>query len=468
MTKGIRLESLIFPDPGPNKVYISGGTVRNLLLHKKPEDYEVLVSHGPDDFARRISKKNNGRIISWGKPNRRRHRVVANGVNIDVTQMDGRKIQDDLLKRDFTINAMACEPVSGKTVDPTGGLKDIDKKMIRAISPAVFISDPARLIRAFRLAACLKFSIEPGTFRLIQEHGHRIVQTAGERIRKELIQIFLVPDSYKYIALMSKSGLLDRLFPEINALKGCVQGPKQVYDVFDHTMESYRCLETLLNEEAMCRFGNPGIGNLWQDRKRKALLKFAILLHDVGKFPARSRNSKGHVCFYGHGIKGAALFKDIGHRLRLSRNEADYIGHIIRNHIRSLFLFKAFSQKKIGPAGLIRFFLKYDQKVPDILVHTMADIQGKGNPTEIRNREFIKFAMNLLEKYFNSYRILRKQPPLINGRDLMRRFNLKPSAAFKRIITRVEEARLSGNIHSRAEADNLVKNLIRTGRVPKK
>jgi len=440
--------------------YIVGGSVRDLLLGKSPADYDIAVIENPKRFAEKIAEKTSGRLVEMGKPGQMIFRVVSKNNIFDISSISGSFIEDDLFERDFTINALAFDLSSGKIIDCTDGLKDISKKNIRMVSKEVFQKDPIRLLRAFRIGAFLNFSVEPQTISAIKDNAKLLQNSAGERIRTELFKILGTSNSHYFLTQMAKIEVLQAIFPELAVLQGCFQNRYHVFNVFEHTMKAYSHLETILND---CHNFLPEAYGQFEpctDTYKGALLKCSILLHDIGKPSARTTDSKGNIHFYGHGKKSADMTKNIVHRLRFSNHEASYIDFIIRNHIRPLFLFTAHQNKIITQKGIARFFLKCGNYAPDLLIHTMADIQGKGNKNDERNEAFINFARKMVKYYFSYFQPEKSKPPLITGRDLINDFALTPSPLFKKILRRVEEARISKKIKNKDEAMQLVKEIL--------
>ncbi|MBW2250378.1 MAG: HD domain-containing protein, partial [Deltaproteobacteria bacterium] len=303
-------------------------------------------------------------------------------------------------------------------------------------------------------------NIEPQTNAAIKDNAQLLQTSAGERIRSELFKILASSNSYYFLSQMAKTGVLQAIFPELTDLQTCFQNRYHLFDVFKHTMEAYFHLETILND---CHNFLPEAYGQFKpctDTFKGALLKCSILLHDIGKPSAKTTDSTGNIHFYGHGKKSADMTKNIVSRLRFSNHEASYIDFIIRNHIRPLFLFIAHQNKTITQKGITRFFLKCGKYAPDLLIHTMADIKGKGNKGDERNEAFINFAKEMVKYYFSYFQAAKSKPPLITGRDLINNFALAPSPLFKNILRRVEEARISKKINNKDEALALVKKLL--------
>ena len=448
--------------PKTKGAYIVGGSVRDLLLGKLPADYDIAVIENPKTFAEKIAEKTSGRLVELGKPGQMLFRVVSKNYVYDISPIAGASIEDDLLKRDFTINALAWDLSSKRVIDCVDGQKDIADRKIRMVSKTVFQKDPIRLIRAYRISATFDFNIEPQTNAAIKNNAQLLQTSAGERIRSELFKILAASNSYYFLSQMAKTDVLQAIFPELTDLQTCFQNKYHLFDVFKHTMKAYSHLETILND---CHNFLPEAYGQFKpctDTFKGALLKCSILLHDIGKPLARTIDKKGNIHFYGHGKKSADMTKNIVHRLRFSNHEASYIDFIIRNHIRPLFLFIAHQNKTITQKGITRFFLKCGKYAPDLLIHTMADIKGKGNKNDERNEAFINFAKEMVKYYFSYFQPEKSKPSLITGRDLINNFALTPSPLFKKILRRVEEARISKKIKNKDEAVQLVKKILET------
>jgi poly(A) polymerase len=183
------------------------------------------------------------------------------------------------------------------------------------------------------------------------------------------------------------------------------------------------------------------------------------LLHDIGKPASKTLGRDQRIHFYGHGQKSADQALDICLRLKFSRRAVQYIDFIIRNHLRPLFLFVAGQKQNLKHKGMVRFFRKCGSLTPDLLVHTMADIMGKSRTSTTRDADFIGFARETLDLFFQEYGPRASLPPLITGHDLIKELGLQPSPLFKLVLRRVEEARVTGNIHTKEEALALARQM---------
>ncbi len=255
--------------------YIVGGSIRDLLLSRSPSDYDIVVLESPDAYACNLAKRCNGHVVKIGKQNQMIFRVISESNIFDISAIEAKTIEDDLIKRDFTINAMGYDLFSGKIIDLFEGIRDLSVKKIRMVSKEIFEKDPVRLIRAYRIAAMLDFEIEAETAHVLVNTVKLITKAAGERIKAELFKIFSYPKSYDYIHQMYETGLLFEIFPELTALRECKQNKHHAYDVLDHSLTAFSRLEMLLNE----KFFNTGAINFPipdMDKERSALLKYSI------------------------------------------------------------------------------------------------------------------------------------------------------------------------------------------------
>ncbi|NJL58902.1 MAG: HD domain-containing protein [Desulfobacteraceae bacterium] len=270
-----------------------------------------------------------------------------------------------------------------------------------------------------------------------------IYQSAGERIRAELFKILQTSDAYSVISQMAEHRLLFEIFPELMALKGCEQNRHHAFDVFDHTLSALYHLEKFMQS-------SPDIS---MDTETAGLLKFAILLHDIGKPACKTLDESGNAHFYGHEQISANMAAIICERLRCSNAESRTIDTIIRNHLRPLLLFPNPSQRAVT-----RFFMKFGENTPLLLYHAIADDRGKGVS---ENSEFTDFAHDLIRQFEQRFTPRLNIPPLISGHDLIEIFGLRPSPMFREILTMIAEEQFSGNINSKEEALNLTEQFLR-------
>lgn len=441
--------------------YIIGGSVRDLLLGRTPTDYDIAVTGNPEQFAKKLMAKSDGHLVRLGKPGQMIIRVISGDLIFDITSLNGTSIEDNLNQRDFTINAIAYDLYSERIIDCLGGLQDLADKKVRMVSKEIFKKDPVRLIRAYRIGACLNFEIEAKTATAIKSNTQLLKNIAGERIRVELFKMIGTSTSYLYLSQMAISGLLTAIFPDLDRLKGCFQNHHHHFDGFEHTMRAYGHLETLLNDPGKILPDTSAKIHQYIHKNKPALIKCAILLHDIGKPLMKTLDSSGNCHFYGHARKSADMAQKISQRLRFSNHERQFIDGIIRNHMKPLSLFTAYEKKTLTQKGITRFYKKCGEYTPALLLAAIADTKAKQYKLNEKNKAFKSFLKKMIFEYFYHYQPISDEPPLITGRDLIHVFGLTPSPLFRKILNLVDDAKLTKTIENRSEALELVKDILK-------
>ena len=446
--------------PHKRGVYIVGGSVRDLMCDRTPFDCDVVVQGDPASFAKRLATKTSGRFVELGKHGQAMRRVVTKDLSFDIMPLNGATIEEDLLQRDFTINAMAVAVSSGSLIDQLGGRQDLASKKIRMVSVEVFRKDPVRLIRAYRLAAAFDFSIDADTHKVLARDAHLISRSAGERVREEFFKILQCDGSHAYLVGMAHSGLLFNVFPELLALKNYRLPGAHPPNLFEQTIDSYHGLEKLLDARGQLKkmSGDRLFQNV--DAARATLLKWAILFHDIGIPTKQAPTEEEIIHFYSHALKSAAMARKICQRLRFSRRQTDPIGLIIENHLQPFDLFRTQQKKNSFQKAFAQFFMKCRDLTPDILLHALAEFMGKKDTQDPELKEFSDFIRTLSQNYYSVLQPRASLPLPLTGNDLINEFGLKPSAEFKRILKRIEEERLTKQVLTRHQAIKLVKELI--------
>jgi poly(A) polymerase len=445
--------------PSIEGAYMVGGSVRDLLLDRRPADYDIAVLENPEKYADLLAKRMHGRVVRIGKQGLEILRVVSTHGTVDVSPVRGESILTDLIQRDFTINAIAYDLTSNKLIDPLDGRFDLEKKMLRMASKEIFRKDPVRLVRAYRIGALLGFTLDAGTISSITANARLIRSSAPERIRQELFQLLALPNAYDYLSGMADTGLLTAIVPELSRLRGCLQNSRHDYDVYGHTLRAICHLEDLINRleplSPVCR---------QQARQhltggKRALLKWAMLLHDIGKPLVRTIDNQGNIRFYGHPRTSADLAAGICKDLRFSSRETEYTRLVVQHHMRPFFLYSSHHKGTLTRKGRLRFFMACGAETPGVLLHAMADRMGKKETNENRD-PFIDFINILMDDFFSDFSPKKSGPALITGHDLIREFGLPPSPIFKSILGSVEEARFLNDVKNREEALHHARNFL--------
>ncbi|MFH1824169.1 MAG: HDIG domain-containing metalloprotein [Candidatus Firestonebacteria bacterium] len=451
------------------KVYIVGGFIRDYLLKKPLEeikDLDFAVFGNTIKFAKEFSKTVKGSLVILSEKFQLVRVIVNKVYTCDFTHGKGKNILHDLKERDFTINSLAVDinhkdEIKEYIIDKFNSKKDLKKKFIKEINKKIYFKDPVRLLRAIRFSATLKFNIAKKTKNHIKEFANLITYSSRERIRDELFKILEVNNSFKYIKLLDKLTLLENIFPDIKTMKGVEQPGYHHLDVWGHSLETLKNLELIIKKidlnlpqnikENICNHLNKKIGGFC----KLSLLKLISLFHDIGKPETKFVDKDGHTHFYYHENVGMNKFSKIGRELKLSNKEIKIGKIIIKNHLRVGYLCDL---KKITKKAVRKFLRDCGDLTIDVLLLSLSDrLSAKGVKVD---EKIINEHKKVIEKLFVEYykvTISTPLPKLINGYDLMKKFNLKPSPLIGALLDKVKEAQELKKISTRKQAWALVK-----------
>jgi len=459
------------------ELYLSGGSMRDLLLGKMPVDIDLTVAAGAKLWAGRLAALTEGALVPLGREEDA-VRVVSRGVTIDVTSFreGARTIVDDLVRRDLTVNALACriDPLFAVSrpdempplpvLDPTRGGDDLRLGLIRATGPESFRRDPLRLLRVFRFAAVLGFTIEAETFALVSSQGQLAAEVAPERIAHELDLIMASAAAAVMVRAMAASGLLWVVIPELAAGIGMVQPKIHHLDVWEHNLETLLQMERIL--AAPDRFfpaSGADMAALLHVPQQRMRLKWAALLHDLGK-PATHelRGDKGdRITFYNHDRVGARMFAELALRLRWSNEAREQVGRLIEGHMRPFHLANVARTNSLTLRAAVRMLRDAGDDLEGLFLLAMADsLAGQGVERLAGMEEELAELYGYLTR-IRAERVtpVRCAPSLLTGRDLIDTLHLPPGPLFKWILAAVEEARMTGEVGDAADALRLAKTM---------
>jgi poly(A) polymerase len=441
-------------------VYLVGGFLRDALLGRPPTLDIDLVSAAPPSLAAALQQRFVGKVVPLAADVRRVVFLLkGERVQVDIAPLFGGTIIQDLGRRDFTINALGIslgeEPP--RLVDPTSGLRDLRERRVRMTDRRVLIEDPLRLLRAVRLAARLDFDIEETTAQAIRHQASLVRKAAPERIREEFFEILDSPGSGRWLAAMADLGLLEALLPELQVIRGCLQGRPHRLDVFHHSLETVRSLDRILLRlpRLLPEEGPSLIESLRAEVeggiRRQALLRFTALLHDVGKPDTRSAEGD-QVRFLGHAERGAAIVRGISRRLRIGSRASATTVALVRNHLRPLFLQQA---EPISPRAQYRFWRDLGVLAADCLLLSLADIRATWLNEGRAFRNHLRFVRDMFA-FYRERMMTREEPGkpgrLLDGRELMARLELRPGPFVGFLLERLEEEASLGSFRTKAEA----------------
>jgi poly(A) polymerase len=425
---------------GGHQAYLCGGCVRDLLLHRQPADYDVTTDATPDQVMRifpetyAVGAQFGVVLVPLPKadvpapdapPSSKSNTIEVATFRSDVSYSDGRHPdavrfsrdpREDVERRDFTINGLLMDPISGEVLDFVGGRSDLEARIIRTIGDPRkrFTEDKLRTLRAVRFAARFDYQIDPATFAAIQHMAHLIHQVSCERVRDELTKMLTEGHAQRAFLLLDESNLLQQVLPEISAMKG-VEQPPQFHpegDVFVHT------LLLLQNLPHPC----------------PATLAWGALLHDVGK-PPTFRVAPDRIRFDGHVEVGMKMAEAICRRLRFSNDDTEQILALVQHHMR-------FGQITLMKESTLKKFLRMPKFEEHLDLHRMDCQSSHGDLSSYR------FAQ---EKLAAIPPDKMRPAPLVTGDDLIAA-GYPPGPRFKEILSAVEDAQLEGRLQSTHEA----------------
>ncbi len=432
-------------DENAIQAYVVGGYVRDKLLGKDVNDIDIVVLGSGVEFAKIVAdvigKKKIVTFEKYGTAMLHRNELKLEfvGARKESYNRDSRKpivetgtLEDDLSRRDFTINALAASILKenyGEVIDPFNGQDDIEAKLIRTpLDPlATFDDDPLRIMRAVRFASQLGFSLEEKTMQAIPKIKERLTIISQERITEEFLKILSSPKPSIGLQLMFDTGIMQIVFPEVAELSGVDQRKDHHHkDVFLHTCQ------VVDNISAMTE-------NLY--------LRFAALLHDIAK-PKTKKFVEGiGWTFHGHEEIGARMVKHIFRRLKLPLEHVPYVEKIVRLHQRPMQLV----DEEVTDSAVRRILFEAGETIDDLMMLCRADITSK-NPKLVKQySENYDRVADKIKEVEEKDRLRAFQPP-VRGDEIMRVCNLPPGKLVGILKTKIEEAILDGKIPNEYEA----------------
>lgn len=443
-------------------IYIVGGAIRDILIGKNPEnihDFDIIVENIPaKDFSKKFANENEvTTVITLDEENNIYRIILKDKINyIDVTNPINNSLKEDIYRRDLTINALAFNIKTNEIIDYTDALKDIKNKKIRAISEKNFIDDPLRIIRAYRFASTLGFEIDSETKTMIEKHKNLILMPAVERRNCEIMKLFGGKYTDKVIEEMDKAGIIDIIFPIMLDVKKVPSNTHHHLDLFHHSIETVRNIQEIYetsSKEVQEHLDRIDFGG----DTRLAHLKLGGFLHDIGKFSTWTIEDNGRHRFIRHDEIGEQLAKGILKEQKFSKKQIDYIGFIIRNHI---YPSAVISAPNITDKIYMRYIRKAQDNSIDLITIAKADrLSARGVAI---SKEMIANNINGLNKlqefYLKIKPTLKPLPKLLDGNQIMKIRKMKPSKELGDIIDALMEAQQDGNVRTKEEAIEFVKN----------
>ena len=452
--------------------FLVGGYLRDSLLSRPlGRDIDIALSGDSQSVGRELSLALGGTFVPLS-PSHGKARVVAPepGVgpwNVDLSSFSGT-IEEDLARRDFTINALALplsswgELMPGELViDPFDGRPDLVRKCIRAVGPHVFRDDPGRLLRAVRLAAGLGFRLAPETARMALSDASHVERVAGERLRDEFLAILALDGAKASLDALDRLDLLCRIIPELADTKGVDQPIVHYWDVWGHLLHAVESAERITKghqhspiytlvywtAETDAYFSQ----EVSDGHSRRTLLKLAALFHDIAKPQTKEKDENGRTRFPGHSEAGAVVAaKRLAH-LRVGSRGINMVAQMVEHHLRPAHMMQGVEAPT--NRAIYRYFRDLGDVAVDTLYLSQADyLAAKGpqlNPDDWANHA--RMIAHIVKAGFQPHALTAPRR-LVNGNDLIKRFALNPGPIIGLLLAGIDEARAAGEISTREEA----------------
>lgn len=470
-------------------IYLVGGAVRDALLGYSSHDLDFVLRQDSLKIARKLADALGGAYYTMDEDFEVGRVVLVDAAGIrqvmDFVAMQGESLEEDLRKRDFTINAFAVALNDlSSVIDPLGGVEDLIKKRLRACSPESLLQDPVRVLRAVRMSASYTLAILPETRALVGPAVQLLGQVSAERLRDEFLKVLDAPNQAASLRVLDIFGVLEHIIPEVVEMKGVTQSTPHIYDVWEHSLHTVQAMDQvlqLLDEEYVHdnEFGGDLLSGLLSqrlgryreqisthlntdlvpDRPYRPILFLAAFCHDFTKPRHRTVEESGKIRFIGHESSGAQLIAERGNALRLSRAEIQRLTRILQGHMRPWQL-----AKEGGPPSrkaVYRFWRDTGPAGVDIVLLSLADligIYGHTLPQEILQNH-LDVIRRLLEAYWEAPE--QVDPSVyLDGKQIMELFDLQPGPKIGELLEALREAQAVGTVQSRDQAVDFISGVL--------
>ncbi|MBS1871420.1 MAG: HDIG domain-containing protein [Actinobacteria bacterium] len=452
------------------RAWLVGGAVRDRLLGRDGRglDLDLAVGGDVEAAARTLARAARAAVFALSE-DFGAWRVVARGGawQADLSPLLGETIEQDLLQRDFTINAIAEPLAGGAPVDPTGGREDLAARRLRMVAPAAFAADPLRVLRLPRFACELALAVEPATIAAAAWHAGALAGVAAERVFGELKRIVASPDPLAGIELMERVGAVDAVLPELAALAGVEQSAYHHLDVYGHTL-AVLAEAVALERDPVAVFGEQhGVAvagllaePLADELTRGAALRFGALFHDVAKPQTRTVSDEGRVSFWHHDSQGAEVSREILARMHASERLRAHVAALARHHLRLGFLVR----ERPLPRRVEYRYLKACEPVEvDVTLLSVADrLATRGRRSDEAIAKHLQLARELIGPAL-AWRAQGPPPALVRGDELADALGIARGPRLGTLLAELEEAAYAGEVATRADAIAYARTLLEPG-----
>ncbi len=447
-------------------LHMVGGTVRDWLLGRTAGDIDIAAPCPAGVLAKQLrAELGGGTLVDLSGPEDEAVRVVWHHEQVDFATFRAgtATIEEDLQLRDFTVNAMAIPlatlAADGEPpilLDPTGGLADLRDGRVRHC-PGAFGADPLRMLRGYRLCATLGFHLVDKTRVEVRKHAARIADAAAERISYELRMIFNSPRTAQVLQAMDEDGLLALLLPELYQGAGVEQPEFHHLDVLGHSFLALATMEEILAEPQRSFPSRiTEISNYLQQDNALSCLKWAALLHDIGKPATRDvqAGNNGRVTFYRHDEEGVRLFRELAERSRWSKADIERTGGLIAMHMHPFHLCNVAREGKITRRAALNLCRRAGNDLSGLFVLAMADsMASRGEKKPERMEQELAELFDCVQKMYDDHiQPVLTGPRLLSGKDLIKEFALVPGPLFTTLLGELEVARVEGKVTDKQTA----------------
>lgn len=440
------------------RAWLVGGAVRDRALGRQPrEDIDIVLDGDPGEAARALARhaRQHGQPAACFSLSEQfgGWRVVARDRSwqVDLEPLRGGSLDADLLLRDFTVNAIAEPVAGGVTIDPLGGLQDLDAGLLRAAGPSAFEDDPLRVLRLVRIAVELDLTPEPTTLQLARASAAQLRRVAAERIFTELCRILDAPAAVRGLRLLGELDAEQVVVPELARLRGVEQSHFHHRDVHGHTIEVLERLIELQSDPATVL---PGLGEQVRDLlaepladglTRACALRWGALLHDIAKPATRAvRPQDGRVTFVGHDALGARIAAEMLGRLRASERTRVHVGGLVAHHLRLGFL--VHEPQPLARRTVFAYLRATGAVAPDVTLLSIADrLATRGATASEAIEKHMRLAGPMMA---DALRWHEHGPPrpLVRGDRLAQELGIEPGPRIGELLEALCQAQYAGEV----------------------
>ncbi len=452
------------------KIYLTGGFIRDRLIALSNNvvdhifDYDFVVEGCPaTELARKVALNYAGNFVLLDQAFDTARVIVNNAIQLDFAGISNAftkaiSIKDDVLRRDFTINALIYDPYQPhKIIDYVDGIIDLKDKRIRHISNDVFTADPLRLLRAFRFSGSLNFTIAPKTILQIKQDLNYITSVAIERINHELFLIMSLKNSFALIKPMADLGLIELIYEDLAATHKVSANSYHHLGLFEHSLETYHQVEINFNElndltkQALIKPLNYNLNYF-------TAVKLAGLLHDIGKPSTWVIQEDGRHSFYKHDSLGAKMIATLGLKHKWPNNLIKFMVNLVKWHLRpgSLYYNDRPTLKAIN-----RFYSSVNEYTPSLILLALADLGATlGSGFKEANRQILKSELlNLLSGYSIYQEKQKLIPKLLDGNQIIDLLGIDSGPIIGQLLAELKDAQTNGEISQIKEAQAFIQNI---------